>query len=287
MVGRTDRRDGIFSSSLTAMGATAIIQARMGSTRLPGKVLKPLVGHPLLWHVVQQVRATQGLAEIVVATPDTPADDAIRAFCAREGVAVFSGDEDDVLDRYYQAARSFAADPVVRVTSDCPLVDPALIGRLLTLFEEGGYDYASLAVGGPGEPSGANGYPDGMDVECFSFAALEQAWSEASEPADREHVTPYLLRDRQAFRCGWLVAEQDWSGIRVTVDEPEDFVVVEHVYEALYREGEPPFSLEDILRVLARRPDLAEINRGLMGKEKYRDLWGQLADRDEQGEKGP
>ncbi|MEI6727618.1 MAG: NTP transferase domain-containing protein, partial [Actinomycetes bacterium] len=125
------------------MGATAIIQARMGSSRLPGKVLMPLAGHPMLWHVVQRVRETRGLDEVVVATPESPENDAIRAFCAGHRIAVFSGSEEDVLDRYFQAAVAFAADPVVRVTSDCPLVDPGLIGRLLDLFGVGDYEYAA------------------------------------------------------------------------------------------------------------------------------------------------
>jgi len=252
----------------------------MGSTRLPGKVLKPLAGHPMLWHVVQRVRATPGLTEVVVATPESSENDAIRAFCAQEGIAVFSGSEEDVLDRYYQAARAFAADPVLRVTSDCPLVDPRLIERLLVLFSEGGYDYAGIVIGGAAKAIGVNGYPDGLDTECCSFAALERAWQEAIEQPDRDHVTQYFQRD-DLFRCGMLVADQDWSSLRLTVDEPEDFALVDRIYETLYRESDPPFSFEDILRILAERPELAELNRSFVGKEKYRDLWSSRATGDE------
>lgn len=259
------------------MGATAIIQARMGSTRLPGKVLKPLEGHPMLWHVVQRVRATPGLAEVVVATPESSENDAIRAFCAQEGIAVFSGSEEDVLDRYYQAARAFAADPVVRVTSDCPMVDPNLIGRLLILFGEGGYDYAGIAIGGAAKAFGVNGYPSGLDAECFSFAALERAWREATLQPEREHVTPYIWCNKDRFRNGMHVPAEDWSNMRLSVDEPEDFTVAERIYEALYREGEPAFGFDDVTRFLAAHPEVVELNRRFIGKEKYRDLWDAAA----------
>lgn len=269
------------------VGTTAIIQARMGSTRLPGKVMKPLAGHPMLWHVVQRVRAAPGLGQVVVATTDSSKDDEIRAFCDSENISLFSGSQEDVLDRFYQAARSFGADPIVRVTADCPLVDPAIIGQLLLLFAEGGHDYACTAIGGLAVALGANGYPDGLDAECFSFAALERAWREAIDQPDREHVTPYLLRRRDLFDCAMLVPDEDWSGMRLTVDEPEDFALVERVFEMLFRDGGAPFSLEETVRVLAESPDLEEPNRRFVGQEKYRDLWAPIVEAYDQAKEKP
>lgn len=251
----------------------AIIQARIGSTRLPGKVLKPLAGHPMLWHVVRRVRATLGLSEVVVATPESSENDPIRAFCAREGIAVFSGSEDDVLDRYYRAALAFSADPVVRVTSDCPVVDPTLIEQLLVLFADGGFDYAGISIGGAAKAAGVNGYPSGLDAECFTFAALERAWREATLQPEREHVTPYIWSHKDRFRTGAHMPAQDWTDMRLSVDQLEDFAVVEAIYEALYEEGGRAFDFEDVARFLAAHPDVAELNRRFIGKEKYRDLW--------------
>jgi spore coat polysaccharide biosynthesis protein SpsF len=255
------------------VGATAIIQARMGSTRLAGKVLRELVGRPMLWHVVQRVRATPGLAQVVVATTVGPEDDAIRDFCSANDVPVYSGSAEDVLDRYYRAALEFGADPIVRITSDCPLVDPALVGRLLAKFAEGRFDHLGIAIGGGAAAAGLKGYPDGLDAECFSFAALERAWNEAVAQPEREHVTPYIWRNPALFRTGTLEAPQDYSELRLTVDEPEDFTLVGRVYEALYRPDGPPFGFADVIALLAEHPELIELNRRFVGHEKYRDLW--------------
>lgn len=258
------------------MSTTAIIQARMGSTRLPGKVMLPVSGHPMLWHVVQRVRATAGIEQVVIATGSDPENDPIRAFCELNDVAVFSGSEDDVLDRYYGAAREFGADPVMRVTSDCPLFDPATNARLLSLYAEGHFDHVGVATGGGAVVAGVNGYPTGQGGECFSFAALERAWREATEAPDREHVTPYLWRNRTMFRCGTVTAPTDWSALRLTVDEPEDLELVRAIYAALYVEGAPPFSFERTLEFLGAQPELLELNSSLNGHEKYRDLWETL-----------
>ena len=251
-------------------GATAIIQARMGSTRLPGKVLMPIAGHPMLWHVVKRAQSPPGVDRVVVATARSEADDVIRALCADSGFQVYSGSEHDVLDRYYQAAKEREADPVVRITSDCPLLDPTIVQRLLELFDRGGLDYAGVSIGRGAQQRGLRGYPHGLDAECFSFAALERAWREAVSPYDREHVTPYISRHDNLYRIGILVPDQDWTHLRLTVDEPEDLALAAEVYGELYQEGEPPFTFEQIVALLEARPELAEMNRLFIGKERYR-----------------
>ena len=241
----------------------------MGSSRLPGKVLLPLCGRPMLWHVVQRVRSAPGVTDVVVATTADPRDDAIREMCHVNGIAVFSGSEDDVLDRYHGAATAAGADPILRVTSDCPMVDPAVVGRLLRLYAEGAYDYAGVSIGSGARARGINGYPHGLDAECFGFCVLERAWTEAREQAEREHVTPYIWRRDDVFSVGILVPDVDWTHLRLTVDEPEDFALAEELYAALYQEGAPPFAFEDVVDVLEHRPELVALNRSFIGREKF------------------
>ena len=244
----------------------------MGSTRLPGKVLRPIVGHPMLWHVVERARQTPGLAEVVVATSDQSSDEPIHRFCREEEIPCFAGSEEDVLDRFYQTAREFAADPVMRITGDCPFVDPVVIGRVLELYQSGQYDHVGVATGAGAVFMDGGRFPDGLDTECTRFAALERAWHEATEPSDREHVTPYLWRVAGRFRLGSLKAQKDYSSLRWTVDNEADFELICKVYEALYHE-ERPFLMEDILRFFASNPDLAEANRDFIGQEGYAELW--------------
>lgn len=250
----------------------AIIQARMSSTRLPGKVLLPIMGKPVLWHIVNRLRATPGIEKIVVTTSTTSDDDKIADFAMQHEVACFRGSEDDVLDRYYYAARRFKADPIIRITGDCPFVDPEVIGHLLELYETGNYDHAGVAVGAGAIFMDGGRFPDGLDAECFSFAALERAWREATETDDREHVTPYMWRVPGRFRTGALKAEKDYSHLRWTVDNEADFQLVSQVYEALYQENKP-FLMADILNYLDSHPELSASNRAFIGKEGYRGLW--------------
>jgi spore coat polysaccharide biosynthesis protein SpsF len=238
--------------------AVAVVQARTGSTRLPGKVLRPIAGRPLLALVVDRLRRARSLADVVVATSDLQRDLPIVELCRAEGVACHTGSETDVLDRFHGAAAAAGADPVVRVTADCPLVDPEVVDRLLDLFASGGYDYAGVATGAtPFDGSGR--YPDGLDVECFSFAALDRAWREARDPYDREHVTPYLYRVAGRFRSGRLTREDDLGEERWTVDGPEDLALVERVVEALG----PEAGLDDVRAFLDAHPDLRRLNRHL------------------------
>ena len=266
------------------MRPVSIIQARMGSTRLPGKVLKPILGRPMLWYIVQRVRWAPDVVEVVVATSDQPGDEPIRRFCQEHDIALFAGSENDVLDRFYRAAVQYAGDPLIRITGDCPFVDPKVVGCLLELYKIGDYDHVGVATGAGAVFLDGGRFPDGLDAECFSFATLERAWRETTEPSDREHVTPYVWRVPGRFRLGVLKAERDYFHLRWTVDTEADFGLVSQVYEALYREDKP-FLMADILRYLAGNPELAAINESFIGQEGYLEVW-KLAEQSESEDKG-
>ncbi len=240
-----------------------VIQARMGSSRFPGKVLEDLQGHPMLWHVVNRVRQARKIDEVVVATTDRRVDDPIARFCERVSVACFRGSEQDVLDRFYQAARANGADIIVRITADCPLIDPAVIDKVVARFEQGDCDYVSNVF--------RYTYPDGLDTEVFSSAALERAWREASKPSEREHVTPYLRTDR--FRTANVESEIPVSPVkfRWTVDHPGDLEFVRKVYAAFSKNGKKSeqFGFRDVFDLLKERPDLATIQAETITNEGY------------------
>jgi len=247
----------------------AIIQARMGSNRLPGKVLSPIMGKPMLWHIVHRVRAVPSIDEVVIAIPDRPADEELRKFCAAYGIACFSGSETDVLDRFYGAAKQYNVDPLLRITADCPLVDPDLVERLIGMYRAGGYDYVAVSAGADASRVGIGSFPDGMDAECFSFASLETAWKEALDPRDREHVTRFIWRQKTRFRCTQLLADRDYPHLRLTVDYPQDLVVASHIYEKLFHDGNI-FHLSDVVDLLAREPEIIKPNEHLAEGHHYR-----------------
>ena len=261
------------------MRPTAIIQARCDSTRLPGKVLLPLRERPMLWHVVQRVRTAPGVEEVVVATSDRDADAPIRDFCRAYDVRCFSGSEDDVLDRFYRCATEYGANPILRITADCPLIDPILIGRVLQCFRAGGYDHFGLAAGAGAVHMGDGRFPDGLDVECFSLQALKEAWKSASSEVDREHVTPFIWKNPKRFELGVLLADRDYSQFRWTVDNREDFEVIERIYERLHDEGRP-FGMPDVLALLEECPEVATHNLQFIGREGYEELWWDGRDKE-------
>lgn len=256
------------------MPPIAIIQARMGSTRLPGKVLKPILGYPMLWHIVQRANRIKGLSNVVVATTDLASDEPVRLFCQENDISLYSGSENDVLDRFYLASAEYSGDPIIRITGDCPLVDSELITRLLEYYLQGGYDHAGIATGAGAIFLEGYRYPDGLDAECFSFAALERAWLDAKKPSDREHVTPYIWLRPEVFKLGVLKSEKDFSHLRLTVDNEEDFKLISKIYEALYSQNNR-FSLSDVLECLRKCPDLSSINQSYIGKERYAEIWTQ------------
>lgn len=240
---------------------------------MPGKVLRPILGKPMLWHIVQRVRAVPELADVVVATSDSPADLPIVEFCDQQGISVFAGSENDVLDRFYQAALRAQGDPLVRITGDCPLADPALIQMVVSRYGEGAFDHVGAATGAGALFLDGGRFPDGLDVECLGFSALERAWREAVDQRDREHVTSYIWRNKALFQCDLVTSDRDYSALRWTVDHEADFEFVSAVYSALY-DPDKHFGMTDILSYLAAHPELAALNRDFVGHEGYLALWG-------------
>jgi spore coat polysaccharide biosynthesis protein SpsF len=238
----------------------AIIQARMGSTRLPGKVLKIAAGKPILAHQILRVKKAKTLDLVVIATTITPADDSIIRLSKKYGVSFFRGSGDDVLDRYYQAAKKFGADTIVRLTGDCPLLDPGLIDKAVRFFKKGHFDYAANGL----PPT----LPDGMDVEVFTFRSLEAAWKKARLASDREHVTSYIWKNPKKFRIGRISEKNNLSHLRLTVDEPSDLRLVRKIFNRLYKKNKY-FSLDDILGLLEENPRLLRINSAIVRNEGY------------------
>lgn len=239
------------------MTTVAIVQARMGSTRLPGKVLMDLGGTTMLARVVRRTRRARRLDSLLVATTTAPADDAIVRECERLGAPVFRGSEDDVLDRYYCAAQAAAADRVVRITSDCPLIDAEVIDAVIARLAETQADYASNAL--------PRSFPRGLDVEAMTAPALARAWREARQSFERAHVTPYLYGHPESFRLAGITAESDYSSLRWTVDTTEDLAVVRALYARLGNTDE--FGWRAALELVRRDPALAQGNRAVRQKE--------------------
>jgi len=228
----------------------AIIQARMGSTRLPGKVLREINGIPMLKHQIDRVEKSKDLDDIVVATSTLSKDDPIAEFCSKNDIRSFRGSEDDVLDRYYRCAKEYSADIIVRLTGDCPLLDPVLIDRTIVLLKESKADFAANTV-----PPDSSKYPNGSDVEVFSMSALERAHKECADPHDREHVTFYFWKYDNGFRTAQLQGRKDLSQYRITVDYPEDLEVVEYIFKEIERRGIFG-NLEDIIEIIDARPEM-------------------------------
>lgn len=238
------------------MKVVTIIQARMGSTRLPGKVLKDLGGQTVLSRVVHRVQRARLTGEIVVATSTKPADDVIVEECQRIAVKFFRGEEDDVLDRYYRCALWAGAGAVVRITSDCPLIDPDVTDETIHAFLTHHPDYASNAL--------ERTYPRGLDTEIMTMKALATARRDADEPYQRAHVTPFIYEHPRWFTLLAVEGFRDYSHYRWTLDTSEDLALIRALYERMNNQDD--FSWLDLVKLLEREPDLAEINRGVMQK---------------------
>ncbi|MFX1383435.1 MAG: cytidylyltransferase domain-containing protein [Promethearchaeota archaeon] len=232
-----------------------IIQARVGSTRLPGKVLAEIEGHPLLWHLVKRLQNSKFSPEIIIATTNSEEDLEILTLSERLNVESYAGSIDDVLDRVYQAALKFRIDIIIRITADCPLIDPEVFDKVLEFYLENDYDYVSNTH----PPT----YPDGLDVEICSFKVLERTWKEAKLASEREHVTYHIWNNNQKFKLGNIYYKEgfseDLSALRWTVDEKEDLDFVREVFKNLYSKKKI-FLLNDILELLKEKPDLMNIN---------------------------
>lgn len=240
---------------------TAIIQARMGSSRLPSKVLADVGGRPMLQRVIERIEACAGINKVVVATTTASSDDALESWIhANSRCSVYRGSENDVLDRFYQCATQFASSIIVRVTADDPLKDPGLISQALKWLEaDPALDYCSNTL----HPT----YPEGLDIEVFRFEALERAHRDAVLPSDREHVTPYIWRNPSLFRLKNIEFGRDLSSWRWTVDKPEDLEFVRAVF-AHFPEN-PLVSYVDVIALLDAHPELHAINQGTVRNEGY------------------
>jgi spore coat polysaccharide biosynthesis protein SpsF len=243
------------------MRIVAIVQAHMGSTRLPGKVLLDLAGRTMLARVVRRAQRTRLIDEVTVACSTEPSDDAIVTECATLGIRVHRGSDSDVLDRYHGATEAFRPDAVVRITSDCPLIEPEVSDKVIARFLESGADYTSNTID--------RSYPRGLDTEICRRACLDRAWAEAKESYQRVHVTPYLYQHPELFKTVQVRGETDLNELRWTVDTREDFEFISRIYS--HFGGEDDFSWRDVLGLLKSKPELEEINRHIRQKA-LRDL---------------
>ncbi|HTK36156.1 MAG TPA: glycosyltransferase family protein [Caulobacteraceae bacterium] len=228
----------------------AVLQARMSSTRMPGKVMAPVLGEPMIWRQIERMRRARTLSKIVVATSTAASDDALAGFLLGRGCSVYRGDLNDVLARFAACAAAWNPDHVVRLTADCPLIDPQVIDAATALAVSQAADYASNCE--------QRSYPDGLDVEVISVGALAAAAREATGAFDREHVTPFIRSRPERFRQAHLIQARNLGALRWTVDRPEDFAFVRAVFGKLYP-VDPGFGMEEVLELLAERPDLAAL----------------------------
>ncbi len=235
-----------------------IIQARMGSSRLPGKVLmKSGNGMPLLYHVINQLRHCSKVKNLVIATTTNQEDDKIEKFADNNSVNVFRGKEKDVLDRYFQCAKKHSFSTIVRITADCPLIDPQIVDKVIEQFFSGNYDFATNTL--------TRTFPIGTDVEVFSFSALNKAWENAQLPSEREHVTTYL-RNKENFKIINVENDKNISNLRLTVDRIEDFELIKQILNNI---SINPIHLEDVLELFSRKPELIEINKHINHNEGF------------------
>jgi spore coat polysaccharide biosynthesis protein SpsF len=244
------------------------VQARTGSSRFPQKILQPILGKPVLQLMMERVLVARQANDVIVATTCESNDDPIVQICQQIGIECFRGDTNDLLDRHYQAAKNHQQipDAVVKIPSDCPLIDPRIIDKVIGEFRYtyGAYDYISNLH--------PQSYPDGNDVEVMTFDALERAWLYADKPHEREHTTPYIWDNPHLFRCGnvRMFGDVDYSlSHRWVLDYPEDFLFIKAVYSALYKRS-PLFSCEEILQLVDSRQELTSVNAHYIGVNWYR-----------------
>lgn len=238
----------------------AVIQARMASTRLPGKVMKDILGKPMLWHMLKRLKLSKRIDDIVIAIPDTTENDILEDFATNFGFLSYRGSEDDVLSRYYEAAVKAGAGMVVRLTSDCPLIDPMVTDRVISEYMNSDVDYASNTI--------SRTYPRGLDTEVFSLNALKKAHEAAKRDYEREHVTPYIYQHSDLFRVKSVEANGKLRrpDLRLTVDTEKDLELVREIFKRLYREGET-FYISEVIDLLDRYPELVGINIDVKQKQ--------------------
>ncbi|RDW20775.1 cytidylyltransferase domain-containing protein [Oceanobacillus chungangensis] len=240
------------------MKVIGIIQARMTSTRLPGKVMKTVNGTTLLEYQLERVKRSKRLDQIIVATTNNGTEQPIVDLCRDLNITIYQGSEEDVLERYYQTAKKHHADIIVRMTSDCPLIDPKVIDKIIKFYLDNNYDYVSNTQ--------IRSFPRGMDTEVFSMDNLEAAYLKASEDYEKEHVTPYFYLNPNLYSIGQFVSKPDTSKYRLTVDTEEDFELISTLIKELYPVN-PLFTLNDIIEEMQNQPHLIDINKHIVQKE--------------------
>ncbi|BBU41193.1 spore coat protein [Aeribacillus pallidus] len=244
------------------MKVAAIIQARMGSTRLPGKILKKVLDKTLLEYQIERVKRAKSIDEIIIATTTKESDDQIVQLCQQLSIPYYRGSEEDVLSRYYEAATEFGVDVIVRLTSDCPIIDPIVIDKVVKHYLENKdqYDYVSNTL--------ARTYPRGMDTEVIPYEILKRAHEEAKEITFREHVTAYIYHHPNLFRLCNISNEKDESKHRWTVDTKEDLELIEKIISKLYPEN-TNFNMDDVLKLIDRNPAWFDINSHVEQKKLF------------------
>ncbi len=242
------------------MNILGIIQARMGSTRRPKKVLAKIQGVPILQHLLNRIKGSSEINKIVIATTEEPDDDILVEWCLDRGLDIFRGSAENVLSRFYQCASYYNADIIVRITADDPLKDPVVIDYAVNkLKKDKNLDYVSNTI----DPS----YPEGIDVEVFRFKALEIAFKEATQKTEIEHVTPYIWSHPEIFGIENFYADEDMSKFRLTVDYEKDITVISAILS--HFKSDPLVGYKDIVKFLKNHPEIAEINSNIMRNEGY------------------
>jgi spore coat polysaccharide biosynthesis protein SpsF len=249
-----------------------VVQARLGSTRLPRKVLMPLSGKPLIIRMLERISLSEKAENIIVAVTKETGDNELTDICESEGYRVYRGSTNDLLDRHYQAGKKYNADAVVKIPSDCPLIDYSVITKVIDFYTANSHKYDYVSNLHPAS------YPDGNDVEIMSMEALQKAWEDSSKDFEREHTTPYLWENPDKFRIGnveWETGMDFSMSHRWTIDYPEDYLFIKEVYDALYRDN-PKFDLYDILEFEKNHPGTKALNEKYNGVNWYRNHLGEL-----------
>lgn len=236
-----------------------MIQVRIGSTRFPSKTLKKIEGKPIIWHMINRAKKIKSAQQIIVITTRKREDRIFLKIAHENGVLSFQGSEKDVLDRHYSCAIKFNADPIIRITSDCPLIDPNLVERMLQTFLKNNYDYVTNR-----EPPT---YPDGLDTEIFAFSALKKVAKYAKMNSEREHVSPYIVKNPKKFKIFNYRNRKNLSHLRWTVDEKRDLRFVRQIYSRM--KPKTLFSTSAVLKILSKEPHLQKINQGISRNEGY------------------
>ena len=229
----------------------AVVQARLGSSRFPKKVLEKITEKELLWHVVERTLLSKSIDKIIIATTDNPHDDELVDFCEKHKWEVFRGSEENVLSRYFHCSKQYKLDVIVRVTADDPLKDSQLIDKCVHELLSGNFDYVS----NNNPPS----YPEGLDVEVFTFDALKRSYQLSVDPFEQEHVTQFILRNPSMFSMKNLANMEDLSSIRLTIDTADDFELISKIYSKLFN-GNHDFGLEQVLQIISKEPEILNIN---------------------------